>query len=389
MKIEKIKKNIRSNTKWHNRAIKLKFISKATSLTSFFRRIKIVLSISLKPGSEKVITKEVRKKRKVEKEFEEQLSFLTTYSENDKQVEGLVSAHAPSSIQQKLVKKAEEHGVSLKSISSFRSLLSLRSRMRQLSDSPLVEWFLEDKEMGDKLIDNFGIRRPYKSPIYALEDIPIKEGSVIKPINSHGSNGVYLVHTLSEIFDVKKSKFYTSVEGLKSSMKNNLKSEKVLTDEWVFEELVYDNKEGKVPARDLKFFVFYGEVEIIQEITRFPEKRVIFWSKDGEKIRTREVNDDKEFKGQGVPDDLMEDVISISKKIPTPFLRIDFLIGENGYYFGEFTPRPGHYDKFLPSYDRRLGDSYLLAEQKLLLDLLKGKDFSEFKKIYNLKGNKD
>src|SRR5699024_12457653 len=73
-----------------------------------------------------------------------------------------------------------------------------------------------------------------------------------------------------------------------------------------------------------------------------------------------------------------------SSEIPVPFLRIDFLRGEDGLIFGEFTPKPGNYDEFDERTDQLLGDYFLDAEARLVDDLLNGKQFGAYKELSNL-----
>ncbi len=72
------------------------------------------------------------------------------------------------------------------------------------------------------------------------------------------------------------------------------------------------------------------------------------------------------FNGLGVTEEEVKMAEQISKKIPAPFIRIDFLRGEDGLVFGEFTPKPGNYDEFDDETDRILGDYFLKAETKLI-----------------------
>jgi hypothetical protein len=72
----------------------------------------------------------------------------------------------------------------------------------------------------------------------------------------------------------------------------------------------------------------------------------------------------------------------MSKEIPTPFIRIDFLKTEKELVFGEFTPKPGNYDEFDQSTNQWLGDYFLEAEGRLMADLLHGKQFTHYNKCH-------
>src|SRR5699024_6527899 len=137
------------------------------------------------------------------------------------------------------------------------------------------------------------------------------------------------------------------------------------------------------PARDLKFYCFYGEVALVLEIQRFPSVRYCWWDSSGNSINTGKFHK-KFFEGDGVTQEDVNFVEEMSKEIPTPFIRIDFLKSKNGLVFGEFTPRPGQYEQFNKNIDQFLGDCYLKAEGRLINDLYNGKQFSNFRKLENL-----
>ena len=151
----------------------------------------------------------------------------------------------------------------------------------------------------------------------------------------------------------------------------------VAENNWLAEELVVEDFEKKIPARDLKFYSFYGKVGLILEITRYPELRQCWWTRDGKRIRTGKY-EEQLFKGDGVTEEEIAFIEQLSKKIPAPFVRIDFLKSEEGLIFGEFTAKPGNYDYFNEQIDRQLGDYYLEAEINLTNDLFSNKQFNEF-----------
>src|SRR5699024_10223538 len=86
-----------------------------------------------------------------------------------------------------------------------------------------------------------------------------------------GSRGVYLINRFSDIIDVKRRKRIDSWEALKRQMIRDIKSDWVEEDQWIIEEIIFEDAEKTIPASDVKFYCFYGKVGIILEITRFPE----------------------------------------------------------------------------------------------------------------------
>src|SRR5699024_5634903 len=94
-----------------------------------------------------------------------------------------------------------------------------------------------------------------------------------------------------------------------------------------------------------KAFMFYGEPVVFREILRGARgggpQGNLFANYDGAgrtiKFRPR----DDELEGRGVPDVVRKYVERLSLAVPTPFLRIDMLVGANDCYLGEITPHPG------------------------------------------------
>ncbi|HEY4599684.1 MAG TPA: ATP-grasp fold amidoligase family protein [Cerasibacillus sp.] len=273
----------------------------------------------------------------------------------------------------------DENPVPLMHVSSFRGSLNRRMREKQLAHEPLPEWLLDDKQKAYTFVEQLGIRTPWVADTtYKLEDLPTREGVVIKPADGAGSRGVYLVKTIHDIVDLKRSKQLTSWDELLESMQKDLHINWVDQDEWLMEELILEDPETTIPARDVKFYTFYGKVGIILEIQRYPEAKYCWWTETGQRIHVGKYTE-QVFKGKGVTPEEMVMVEELSKQIPAPFVRIDFLRSHNGLVFGEFTPKPGNYDEFNKEIDQLLGDYYIDAENRLTNDLLVGKRFEGFK----------
>ncbi|SDJ27268.1 ATP-grasp fold amidoligase family protein [Natribacillus halophilus] len=271
-----------------------------------------------------------------------------------------------------------EDTVSLQQIASFRACLTMQSRIRQL-ETFRPAWALDHKANAYTFIDALGIRRPWvTAEPFSHTAVPQKEGIVIKPVHGAGSRGVYIIPAFNHIQDVKRSSMLDHWDELEASMQEDLATERVEDDQWVAEEVFYENKEQLKPARDLKFYCFYGKVALILEIQRFPEVKYCWWTVDGERIHTGKY-EGKLFEGDGFSNDDVTLAATISSEIPAPFIRIDFLKTDKGLVFGEFAAKPGNYDEFDQPTDRQLGDDFLEAQGRLITDLLNGKTFRNFK----------
>ena len=270
--------------------------------------------------------------------------------------------------------------IPLVQVASFRANLNIRIRKQQLHGA-LPEWYFDDKRNSYHFVEKLGIDIPNVDEAhYTVNTLPKRKGIVVKPVDAAGARGVYLIHDFDDIFDVKNSITISSWENLKLSMEKDLETGAVDRDEWMIEELIYENRREKVPARDVKFYCFYGKVGIILEIVREPEVRHCWWNAERKRVTTGKY-DESLFNGLGVTEEEVKMAEQISKKIPAPFIRIDFLRGEDGLIFGEFTPKPGNYDEFDDETDRILGDYFLKAETKLIDDLIQGKRFVEYEQF--------
>lgn len=280
-----------------------------------------------------------------------------------------------------MMRSAELQGkLSLDHVSSFKACLSMRMRQRQLEEF-MPEYILDQKGVAYSFIDHLDVRRPWVSDQrFKFSELPRKEGIVVKPFEGAGGRGVYLVHAENKIQDVKRSQMLESWEELETFIKMDLASEWVFKDEWITEELMFEDGKEEQASRDFKFYCFYGRVALILEILRFPEIKYCWWTADGQLVSTGKY-EDQAFTGAGVSTEHVELAKSISSEIPAPFIRIDFLKKNEELVFGEFTPKPGNYDHFNKTTDRLLGEYYLEAEGRLIKDLLKGKPFEHFNKL--------
>lgn len=271
----------------------------------------------------------------------------------------------------------EEDPISLKQAASFRASLTMRMRKKQLANLP--EWQLDDKLLAYRFIDSLDVKRPWVSEeIYTVKNLLKKEKTVVKPLDGAGSRGVYLIHNFHDIVDIKRQKQLSSWDELLKSMNEDLQAGSVEQDKWIIEELILE--EEQLPASDIKFYCFYGKVGLILEINRYPDLMYAWWTRDGERLRTGKYDGDL-FRGEGVTKEEIDLAETISKEIPAPFIRIDFLRSKNGLVFGEFTPKPGNYDEFLDETDQYLGDLFLEAETRLEEDLWNGKTFTCFREF--------
>jgi hypothetical protein len=271
--------------------------------------------------------------------------------------------------------------LSLGSYASFRVMQVMRARKMQVDPTSVPEWILNNKIRAYDFIDLLNIPRPRltHSGVRLSEILP-RDNVVIKPYNGTASKGVYLAFHRNHIFKVKAKEKLESWSAMLDSMRSDLSSGIVKQDRWIVEELILEDERKLIPARDLKFYCFYGKVALVFEVIRYPTNAYCYWTPD--KVRTTTgAYAEKSFEGAGFSDAMLEIASSISLHIPSPFMRIDFHKKGQELVFCEFTPRPGPTWLYDQKTDQMLGDAFLAAEGRLLNDLLAGKTFDLFKRI--------
>ncbi|MBU5594377.1 CapA family protein [Amphibacillus sp. MSJ-3] len=300
-------------------------------------------------------------------------------------LEKLASTIDKEYVSHNLLRKFERNKVKVKKSFSFREIVVEKSTLRK-SGFPEYSWQLDKKNQAYAFADRVNFRRPKTDPnIYKLEEIPKSdEPIVIKPLQSTGSMGVYLLFNQNKILSVREAIYLNSWEEMIEDAKSKLgKSNLLKKDEWMIEELILENKNSEIATTNLKFHVFYGEILFVQEQSPEHKYKYCFWDKNMNLIKVGRY-DDKFYMGNGFNTEDLEKIKSLSLKIPTPFIRIDTLIGSDGLVLGEITPRIGKFHLFNDEWDEKLGRAYREAEVRLNRDLLQGKKFNDFFSVFDI-----
>jgi hypothetical protein len=213
---------------------------------------------------------------------------------------------------------------------SFRASLSARSLRRSRDQTHAPEWLLNSKVHCLPFIDRLEIPRPrmLMSGV-SLESMRPRAGLVVKPVLAAGSRGVFLVPSLVEIFQPKTGETLHSWDEMLAVMRQAVKAGDVSSDSWIMEELILPKLGNLDSGRDLKFYCFYGRVELVLEIQRNPETRYAWWDREGRRVDTGKYSD-KLMSGSGLVPGDVETAERVSCEIPAPFMRIDFLRSTNG-----------------------------------------------------------
>jgi hypothetical protein len=231
---------------------------------------------------------------------------------------------------------------------------------------------------------NIGLRVPelFQDGV-SHRDIVIHSPCVVKPLSEDGGKGVHAIVERNgayiDLFDQEKS--YASLSDLKAHLADLLASKRVRVDEWLVEELVLPPSGKLAASRDLKFFAFYGEIGYVLQVDRWSQERPVraMFNSAGEPVNASAFYPmPKEPIAVAFTQQDIELVSKVSRELPWPGVRIDFLIGKDGLVFGEFTVNPGAYGAFYTESDQFLGDLWAKAAAAVYDDMLRGKTFTAY-----------
>lgn len=278
----------------------------------------------------------------------------------------------------------QRSGMTTGSARSFRvRLVEMYDRHQVGFRSP--SWFLDDKLVGYRMADLVGLKRPQVTDgPRRWSDLEIRPGRAIKILNSSASRGCYLVYDWDNIWSVQEGKRIRSLPDLEVHVREYFSSAGIEEADawWISEELVTLDPGSSSSALDIKAFCFYGEVELVRAIGRFPSVRTASW--DGDRAVVYPLSKpEATLDGVEFPSEAVEIAAELSLKVPAPFVRIDLIQGNDGVYFGEFTPWPGTLARHSSEWDARLGEAWIRAESRLQDDFLVGKSFNDFLQATN------
>ena len=273
-------------------------------------------------------------------------------------------------------------GLTVRAAGSFRRAMLTWSRIERVSGPAAfgvpkpLEWLVKDKQHGYRLAAALGAdmleRRgpmPGEEALAAAREAALPV--VIKPHGGAGSRGVFIVHSAERVLDLAGRNWIGGLDALAERIAQ------APFDRWLVEDYLGAPGNPECPAPDLKFYAFYGRVGLVLEAERYPELRYAWWLPAGTSVDTG-IFDGRLFDGLGFTPAQKQVAEAISAAMPLPFMRIDFLRGEDRFAFGEFTPRPGDFETFNEATDRMLGELYLDAEARLYADFLAGRQFPVF-----------
>lgn len=264
--------------------------------------------------------------------------------------------------------------------SFWRSIVT-RRRKKQLGTLP-EKYLGLNKEDDERFAQSLGVRTVetlYRGP---LGEVPQNvTPAVLKPVVSSDSYGAFYLFD-DRMYSIANSHSVPSWERLTEEINRDLSKTLLKNDLWELQTMETLNGE---PAPDVKFYSFYGEIGTILEVSRHPQQRYAYYDGDLNRIDFREdfrpqFDDEAEISiaASDFDEARLETARKLSRQIPVPFMRIDFLNTDDGLVFCEFSSAPGMSHALVYAEDRRLGRMYFEAEVRLTQDLLDGKRFDAY-----------
>lgn len=238
---------------------------------------------------------------------------------------------------------------------------------------------LKDRSFAESL--GVPVPKTYQQAV-PLSELRLIPDTIVKPVSGAASKGVFYVDRDLKLHSVISSKSYNSLADAKEEVERFRKS--ISSNKWIVEQAILS--ESGTPANDFKVFAFYGKIGMYLEVDRANSRRAryAFYDADGNTLDYGPKYKNSTFPGTGVPSRIAEYAITLSQAAPVPFLRLDFHDGNNGLFLGEITPHPGgtYANEQHDSVDRMLGEYMADAKARLYIDMLNGKEYTEFRDAY-------
>lgn len=308
-----------------------------------------------------------------------------TLSEGEKEerLRKLYSALSVKDVRENFVVDGSRYDIGVSFRSSMTNMMRTKKRLRAIGYN--IASGSNNKTLDRAFGERMGVPTPKElARDVATADVIVQPGTIIKPMRGAGSRGVFYVRPDGALLSVKSQAVYGGLHDAESEYTTLIKPGRPMT--WMVEEAVVGPDGGL--ARDMKAFMFYGEAVIYREIVRGAQgagpagNLFANYDSEGRPIHFRPR--DNELEGRGVPEVVRKYVETLSLAVPTPFLRIDMLVGAHDCYLGEITPHPGgtYAGDLYDDVDKLMGAKFHEAEARLFVDMFEGKRFSDYFEVY-------
>lgn len=264
------------------------------------------------------------------------------------------------------------------SFSTSLSVMRASAELMRKEGRRMAAFVLDSKILGYEFARGLGLATPQVHRLNVpLEEIDFRPGTVVKPVNENSARGVFIVKHSGEILYLNSGNLYAGAGEARRAARTLLNRKQIKADNWLSEDLVSC---GAGIARDLKFYMFYGEIGLVLESRRLPGLKRCWYDGEGRIVKTGKY-DDNLFEGHGDYGAVADLARRVSLALPGPFARLDFLVSDSGILFGEVTPIPGGHDRFNHQWDSRLGTLFAEASVRLSCDVASGKRFETYEQM--------
>lgn len=265
------------------------------------------------------------------------------------------------------------------SFSSFlKNYIGQSSSLRKEREKRAPAFFLDSKIIAHDFARRMGIHGArIRSVNKKLIDLNFLPNTFFKPVYESCARGVFFVDAEGQITHLNGYEKFSGRPDAEVFATQLLREGVIKKDAWIEEDLISGMTPNSI-ARDIKFYMFYGQVGLVLETQRQPDLKRCWYNKEGEVISVGKY-DNLRFEGTGQFEKARDIAVKLSLAIPAPFVRIDFLLKGEDVYFGEITPAPSGFDELDHATDSRLGAMFVKASTRLSYDLIYGKSFSVFK----------
>lgn len=259
----------------------------------------------------------------------------------------------------------------------FKRLLSYEYRNGEIGGFKMP-YLISSKVNAYSIGNMLGVKSPLLYSNLKLQEVELTNNIVVKPVDGNQSRGVFLVYGEDKIFDVSEGEFLRGYDVFLERA-DLYRRENKYRNLWIVEKLLTYNKKM---ARDVKFYCFYGKALLALESVRESGQVLRNWhDRSGEIVETGRY-DNLGFVSPGLSNELFTQAENLSLNLPVPFMRIDFLVSDDAVYMGEFTPVPYGYWEFNAYHDRLLGYELYAARNRLLNDMVGGKEFYHVNSLF-------
>lgn len=233
-----------------------------------------------------------------------------------------------------------------------------------------------------RFAERVGLPVPESEYPLRLDEITFAQPCVIKPVHAEGGRCIYAFRELStgEFRDDFSGRSFSSEQAVREAIRKEMKEVGVSKDAWLKEEVIVGSSGSPLDTFDVKMYTFYGSVGLILQVDRWHGRQYRFFNTEGEVVDTGKYSAEPDV-DPVFDQSLIKVAEDVSRKIPWAHVRIDFLVSDTDWRFGEFTLRPGVAASFNQQWDRKLGDLYIKAQARLFEDLIMGKDFSDYRSL--------